>query len=114
MVHPLRFSCYREVSLDIWGQIGRLQILNESLRLIFTPRGRSRILTDAAEILHDSPNVETLTVGRALYAVYDNLAGIMRGESSFCPGADALAAMRIVDAVHRSSEAGGIAITCNQ
>lgn len=112
MISPLHFSAYREVGLDIWGEAGRLQLLHESLTLISTPRGQSRILSDAAEIHHDAPVMKTSTVGRALYAVYDNLAETLLGASPRCSGNDALATMRIVEAVRRSADAGGRPENC--
>jgi predicted dehydrogenase len=113
MVNPLRFFAYREVGLDIWGQAGRLQILHESLTLHRTCRKPSRILSDAAEIDHDNPSVQTSTVGHALYAVYDNLSGVLQGAAPFCGGDDALATMRIIAAVRRSAVAGGTPEACN-
>lgn len=113
MVSPLHFSAYREVGLDIWGEYGRLQLLHESLTLISTPRGSSRLLSDAAEIHHDAPVLQTSTVGQALYAVYDNLAGTLQGASPCCGGDDALATMRIVEAVRRSAANGGRSENCS-
>lgn len=112
MVNPLKFSAYREVGLDIWGEAGRLQLLHESLTLISTPRSASRILSGVAEISHDNPTVQTSTIGHALYSVYDNLAAVLQGATPHCGGDDALAAMRVVDAVRRSAANGGSQETC--
>lgn len=112
MVSPLHFSAYREVGLDIWGESGRLQILHESLTLISSSRGASRLLSGAAEINHDDFKRQTSTIGNALYSVYDNLSAVMHGSIPSCGGDDALAAMRIVEAVRRSAVAGGSSEAC--
>lgn len=112
MVSPVRFSAYREVGLDIWGDGGRLQILHESLTLISSPCGESRLLSGAAEINYEHSKMQTSTVGNALYSVYDNLSAVLHGSDPFCGGSDALAAMRIVAAVRRSAATGGSSEIC--
>lgn len=113
MINPLQFTAYREVGLDIWGDTGRIQILHESLTFISTPRVPSRILSGVSEISHDAPKIQTSTVGCALYSVYDNLVDVLNGASAYCGGEDALALMRIIEAVRRSAAAGGSTESCS-
>lgn len=81
-VQPLAFSAYREVGLDLWGDRGRLQILNESLTLLKTPLTANRQLSGANEINPEATMVSYTGLGRALYALYDNLAAHLRDEES--------------------------------
>ncbi|MBN2752915.1 MAG: Gfo/Idh/MocA family oxidoreductase [Rhodospirillaceae bacterium] len=113
MVHPVKFSCYRENSLDIWGERGRLQILREGLSFLYTPATKSRTTTGANEIAHDQASLTTSSIGCALYSVYDNLDCVLRGGQSHCPGHLALKTMRIVDAILRSADANGTVIPCD-
>lgn len=110
MVAPVRFAEYREVGLDLWGNSGRLQIVHEGLTLISSPRGPCRALTGAHEIVHEHIDVETTDFGSALYRVYDNLAEVLCGRRSHCSGEEALATLRIVEAVRRSEKSGGMVV----
>ena len=42
MVQPLRFAEYREVSLDLWAERGRLQLVHEGLTVIQAPVAANR------------------------------------------------------------------------
>ena len=46
MLHPIRFEHYREVSLDIWGEKGRLSILQEGLSILVHPQRDNRSMMD--------------------------------------------------------------------
>jgi len=108
MVHPIRFSHYREVGLDIWGERGRLSLLHESLTLIQSPVAPCRALTGANEILHEAAETSVTTIGHALYEVYENLAATLRGEAKLnCSGETGLGTMRVIDAILRSYAAEG-------
>lgn len=98
MVQPVRFSSYREVGLDIWADRGRLQLVHESLTAIETPVADNRQLSGAMELSHDTAIISTTSVGRALYAVYDNLSAALRGHAALrCPGEEGLTTMRVVE-----------------
>ena len=97
-IQPLTFSAYREIGLDIWGEMGRMQFLHESLTLLTTPVVDNRQLTGARELLHEASVQGDSGLGRALYRAYDNLAASLCGESSLlCPLEDGLATMRVVE-----------------
>ena len=73
-IQPLRFSKYREVSLDIWGTEGRITIEQEGLLVRYFPRREHRGLEDAKEIACDMPFTRECRVGEALPNLYANLA----------------------------------------
>lgn len=111
MIHPVRFSHYREVGLDIWGERGRLSLLHESLTLIQSPLAPCRSLTGANEILHEAAETSATTVGHALYEVYENLAATLRGAAALdCSGETGLGTMRVIDAILRSYATEGRSI----
>jgi predicted dehydrogenase len=98
MVQPLRFAHYREVSLDIWAERGRLQLVHEGLTVIQAPVAANRQLSGAQEIAHDQPTVATSSVGRALYGLYENLAEVLDGRAALhCSGDEGLETMRVVE-----------------
>ncbi len=74
---PIPFNSYREVSLDIWGEQGRLGIYQESLGIYHYHRTKNRAIKDEWEIASDKPVFIKQTCGRALYNMYDNLAEAM-------------------------------------
>lgn len=95
---PLRFSCYREVSMDMWGERGRLQLVHEGLTTVLTMSGENRQLSDEREIRHDAPEYHASSMGDALYRLYENVAGALAaGERLIYSGEDGLATMRIVE-----------------
>jgi predicted dehydrogenase len=102
-VQPLAFSAYREVGLDLWGTKGRLQILNESLTFLKTPVGANRQLSGAQEVNPEASELSYGALGKALYALYDNLAAHLReGEPLLCSLQDGLNAMTIVEQLMES------------
>ena len=72
--HPLKFSQYREGSLDLWGDQGRLQILQEGLRCHINHSINCRSLDNAMELNSDSSHVYNTEYGHALYSLYNDLA----------------------------------------
>lgn len=97
MGQPLTFAAYRENGLDLWGEEGRLAIVQEGLRFCFFPRRDNRSTTGARELAGDAPEVETTTMGEALYAIYDDLAEALRsGGAPVSPLSSALATARVV------------------
>lgn len=102
-IQPLAFSAYREVSLDIWGEKGRMQFLHEGLTLLTTPVADNRQLTGARELLHEA-SVQSLSgLGKALYLAYDNLAAALRGDATLlCPLENGLSTMRVIEGLMAS------------
>jgi predicted dehydrogenase len=91
------FRSYREISLDIWGERGRLGLYQESLGIYLYPRRKNRGLSGEWEISSDKPKVFEPTCGHALYRMYDNLAeSILSGEPLWSPGATALETEKII------------------
>lgn len=113
-VNPLRFREYREVGLDIWGQSGRLSLLNEGLTLLYYKRVANRAMTGEHEIAADAPQAMQSTVGDALYRMYDNVADAVQGRCTLWSSGDsALITAAIVDSIatacreRRSVSVGG-------
>ena len=110
-VHPVDFSHFREVGLDVWGSGGRLALYQESLGIYHYPRAENRGLENEFEIASDAPAVLEPTVGKALPALYGNLAAALDGDQPLWSSGDsARATERVLDAILRSAERGGIAV----
>jgi len=106
-LQPIDFRHYREVGLDIWGESGRLELLNEGLTAGLSRRLPHRALTGAAEIAVDAPQSLTPTVGEALFQVYENLAAALQGQDElWSPGISAWRTALVVDAIERAVKAG--------
>lgn len=105
---PLDFRRYREVGLDIWGEEGRLSILQEGLVTTVYPATDNRGVTDAREIASDKGKVLPCTVADSLYRMYGNLAAVARGDagpwSSF---SSAQANERVMSLILRSAAEDG-------
>jgi predicted dehydrogenase len=96
-IHELDFRHYREVSLDIWGERGRIAIENEGLSIYHFPRGPHRGLEDAHEIDSAcwSPDVG---VGEALPNLYSNLyRALTDGEPLLSPLSSAVKTELVLD-----------------
>ena len=107
-VQPLDFRRYREVGLDIWGELGRLALYQESLGVFHYPLADTRSLENEMEIASDQPQVLEPTAGTALYNLYDNLAQAIMGQAEILSSADnALKTEQILDAVLASADGGG-------
>lgn len=107
-IAPLDFRHYREVGLDLWGERGRLEVLQESFALHQYPVGPNRGLTGANEIISEARSSIPVTSGMALYRMYDNLAAaVLRGDLLWSSGRSALVAEAILTAVVASANAGG-------
>jgi predicted dehydrogenase len=110
-VHPLDFSNYREVGLDLWGTAGRLQIAHEGLNILHYPRKPHRALEAEFEIDCESPSVTNSQAGDALFVLYSNFAAAVRGAASpLSPIGSALDAEAVLDAVAASARDGGRAV----
>ena len=100
MGQPLSFAAYRENGLDLWGEQGRLAIVQEGLRFCFHARRDNRSTTGSRELANDAGLAETTTMGEALRAIYDDLAiALESGRAPVSPLDSALATARVVEAL---------------
>lgn len=115
-LHPVRFSEYREGSLDLWGEKGRLEFLQEGLRVRETPRQSCRSLDGAFELDSDSASLRDTGYGRALLDLYDDLVAVLDGRrgTTCSPCESALATECVVHAVLESARNGGAVIEVRQ
>lgn len=105
---PLDYGDYRELSLDIWGDRGRLSFFQESLNVQYYPRLENRGLENEWEVASDADEFLPSTVGDAFYRMYDNLADVARGEAEpWSPAASALRNEAILRRVLESADNGG-------
>ncbi len=106
-LRPLDFKHYREIGLDIWGETGRLELLNEGLTCRLSCLHPHRALTDAQEVRVDAPDSLPSTVGDALFQIYENLAAALHGQGALLsPGTSALRTAFVVDAIRQAALAG--------
>jgi predicted dehydrogenase len=106
-LRPLDFRHYREVGLDIWGETGRLEILNEGLTCRLARRQPHRALSGAHEVRIDAPERVPSTVGDALFQVYENLSSALNGRAElFSAGVSAWRTAFVVDAIRHATLAG--------
>lgn len=97
-VHELDFRHYREVSLDIWGERGRIAIEQEGLLVYHMPRTDHRGLEGAHEIECDGAWVSLCRVGEALPNLYANLARhLTDGEPLLSPLSSAVKTEEVLD-----------------
>jgi predicted dehydrogenase len=107
-VLPIGFSHYRENGLDIWGEKGRLSILQEGLEIWFYGKHPNRAMKGEWEVASDQPRKLSSTVGKAFYDMYSNLSAAIRtGEPLFCDGLTAISSTRVVNAVLASERKSG-------
>jgi predicted dehydrogenase len=100
MVQPVVFANYREVSLDIWAERGRVQLLNETLFCQTAPVVGNRQLSGANEIAHEQTQREVMGLSEALFQAYDNLLSALNdGDALACSGDEAMATMQVVESV---------------
>jgi predicted dehydrogenase len=108
MFQPVNFSFYRENSMDIWGTRGRLQLVQEGLRLLHAERTPNRAMTNEFEVPSDSMSVRTTTVGSAFQNLYHRLSEHLdnRDNPIFSLG-DPFRSEQIVDQIFSSTVAFG-------
>lgn len=102
LLQPVRFADYRENGLIVWGERGRLDIMNEGLSIATYARCDNRAMQGEREIPADRPHWHASGAGTALYAMYDNLAeALASGDPGalVSPGRSALASARIVEQI---------------
>lgn len=109
---PLDFKAYRENSLEIWGQEGRVSILQEGLAARLYRRVANRAMQGEREIDGDVAEPLPTAPGQAFYDLYSNLAEAIASRAAlWSPAASALRSEAVVDAVWQSMEAGGASIS---
>jgi predicted dehydrogenase len=108
MMQPVKFARYRENSLDIWGEKGKMAIMQEGLGIFLYPRQANRAMQGEWEIASDQAKPITSTVGKAFYHMYTNLADAVHRESSlWSPGESALQTARVIEALLHSARSHG-------
>ena len=91
IMQPLDFSHYREGTLDIWGEKGRIEIVQEGLNYIETTIDHCRSLTGAFELASDQRKIFKTGYGEALYNLYENLDDFLsKNKALDSPGSSAL------------------------
>ena len=106
---PLRFKHYRENGIIIWGENGRLDIMNEGLVLQYFARMNNRAMQDEREVVTDKPTNIKSTVGGALYQMYENLIGALSNSAQLCsPGDSALRTTEVIEAIKTAPKTGGL------
>jgi predicted dehydrogenase len=107
MFQPIDFHHYRENSLDLWGEVGRLAIYQEGLRVQSFSRVEHRAMQGEHEVASDRPTDLSATVGDALYHMYTNLADAVASSAPlWSPPDSALTTTSIVDSVFGAARAG--------
>jgi len=104
---PVSFSHYRENGLSIWGERGRLDILNEGLCIQYYERTNNRGMLGEYEVSADKPILLSSTVGHALFEMYSNLADTLYGvDKLWSSGVSGLRTTKIVDIIAMSPDCG--------
>jgi predicted dehydrogenase len=107
-LHPLDFSHYREVGLDIWGTSGRLTAFQESLDVEIFPLADHRGLLGEREIATDRPETFGGKHSFGLRRLYDNLIAALEGSAPLLsPLEEAMTNQHVLHAVLHSAAGGG-------
>ena len=113
VMQPLNFSHFREGSLDIWGEKGRIEIVHEGLNYIETKIDHCRSLSGSFELASDKRKFLNTGYAEALYNLYDNLADSLSGNDFLdSPSSSALKTELIVESLFNSADQGGAVIQC--
>jgi len=104
-VHPIDFSHYREVALDLWGTAARMTFQQETLDIRHLPRTPNRGLDNEHEIASERGAPLKCTVADALPRLYRNLHdAVANGAALLSSGESALITERIIALIRRSAE----------
>lgn len=107
-VGALDFARYREVGLDIWGERGRLALMQESLVQIDWGVVPNRGLEGENEIASDNPLLREVDVSKALLCMYvDLIHAIEEEREPMSSGHSALTNQIVLDAVCASARESG-------
>lgn len=101
---PVDFARYRENSLDIWGESGRLQIVQEGLRLLHAASTANRAMSGEQEVPSDAMAAATTTVGKAFERIYDHLGMLLdNAVAPISPLESALRTEQIVEQIFNAA-----------
>lgn len=104
MFQPVNFVDYRENALDIWGSSGRLQIVQEGLRILHASLRENRAMRGEREVASDAAEIRTTSVGQAFRRLYDHTAQMLdRGAAAVSAADSALRTESAVEAVFASA-----------
>lgn len=107
-LQPISFRTYRENSIDVWGESGRLSLLNEGLINTWYPVKPHRALQGEKEVSMDEGSFLGSTVGDALFRLYDNLADALINNTPLCsPLENAFKNEKIAACILKSAQCGG-------
>ena len=110
-VQPLNYEYYREISLEVWGQEGKLMFANEGLTNLFFPRRPNRGLSGAEEIALEEGRRICPTVSDSIYRMYDNLASAINGDSLLWSSGDSsLMNAKVIDTLKLSYCRDGVSV----
>jgi predicted dehydrogenase len=109
---PINFECYRDVLIDIWGEVGRLEIYQEGLFARLSSKVPHRAISGVSEVALDQGTIFRTDCGTAYYDIYSNLSDVVLGRSSelACSVEEALKTQCVVEAMFKSNETGGVAV----
>ena len=85
---PVNFKFYRENGIIIYGEKGRLDILNEGLNNTFYPSNPSRSLSGANEISYDKEIKLDQSLINGFLNIYNNLSDALENKSPLLSNAD--------------------------
>lgn len=114
-LQALDFDCFRDVSIDIWGRKGRLEIFQEGLFLRHSPLREHRAIDGSMEAAIDAAITEPTKCGVAYYEMYSNLANVLDGRAElYCPPAEALRSEAVVEAAFLSARQNGRSVRIDE
>lgn len=104
-VQTIDYAAYRELSLDLWGDRGRLCVQAQGLFVQSYPRVANRALSGAHEIAVDAPRALAGASGDAFPAAYDDLADALDGRKApLCTLDAALATAKLVHTIRCAAD----------
>ncbi len=112
---PVDFRAYRENSVEIWGECGRISIMQEGLVGRLFRKAHNRAMQGESELNSDLGEPVTTAPGRAFYELYDNLAQSLEGRTTLLSsGESALRSEVVLAAVWQSMERGGALVALRE
>jgi len=111
MAQPLNFLNFRENSLDIIGEKGRLSFWQEGLLASASPLCEHRFMDNEFEIANDHPKTSLTNQGEAMFELYGNLERALHiGEALWSDGQSALRVMEILKSIQHSFSKDGLLV----
>ena len=103
IVQALRFEHFREVSIDLWGEKGKLSFTQEGLISLFFKKAKHRYSENNYEVESDKPISKLMDQSDALYNLYSNLSNaIINKEKLGSNLQNALKVMKIINSLEQS------------